>query len=97
MNIKLVAAGIALAVSVPPAAVAQEEWVSKQQAGWQPVQPQDGAAAAMVWRSVLIDEGNTPVRFDTAGRSRPGEVVQDSADDPRNRPALDMAGLYFGG
>ena len=97
MNIKLLAAGAAFATLVPLVATAQEEWAAKQQAGWQPTQSQDGSAAAVLSRSVMIDEGNIPVGASAAGRFERSEAAQDSADDSRNRPALDTASLYFGG
>ena len=61
------------------------------------MQPQDGSAAAVVSRNVMIDEGNTPVGPSPTGRFERTESAQDSTDAPRNRPALDTAGLYFGG
>lgn len=97
MNAKLFAAVAALAALTPLTAAAQDEWASKQQAGWQAAQPQDGSSAALVSRSVMIDEGNTPIVSGTPGRSEQSNSVQDNADDVRNRPMRETAGLYFGG
>ena len=101
-NTKAVAA--AMAAFLPIAASAQDEWASRQAAGWTQagsVSPMATAASTAAptfsQRAVQIHEGYTPVEgASSTSRSTPMDGRQDGATDVRRAPNPDSVRLYTG-
>ena len=102
INATLIAA--AIAAILPITASAQDEWASRQAAGWTQagsVSPSSSAAGtaapSSAQRAVQIHEGYTPVEgASSTSRSTRMDGPQDGATDVRRAPNPDSVRLYTG-
>ena len=105
MTINTIAVAAAIAAFLPIAASAQDEWASRQAAGWTQAGSVSASATAagaaaptFTQRAVQIHEGYTPVEgASSPSRSTRMDGPQDGATDMRRAPNPDNVRLYTGG